>query len=89
MRNDFEMIVFKQLSISIKTPHDNKINVSCSANQQNATLSNITINTVETLNLSTLFGALFIFSAFIETLDLFSPKKYVLRSPFHVECKAL
>jgi hypothetical protein len=49
----------------------------------------MTINTVETLNLSTLFGALFVFSAFIETLDFFSLKKYVLRSPFHVECKAL
>jgi hypothetical protein len=49
----------------------------------------MTINTVETLNLSTLFGALFVFSAFIETLDYFSLKKYVLRSPFHVECKAL
>ena len=86
MRNDFKMIVFKQLTISIKT-HDNKINVSCSANQQNVTLLNMTI--VGTLNLSTLFGALFIFSAFIDTLDFFSLKKYVLRSPFHVECKAL
>jgi hypothetical protein len=50
---------------------------------------NMTINTVGTLNLSTLFGALFVFSAFIETLDFFFLKKYVLRSPFHVECKAL
>ena len=25
MRNDFKMIVFKQLTISIKTQHDNKI----------------------------------------------------------------
>jgi hypothetical protein len=89
MRNDFKMIVFKQLTISIKTQHDNKINVSCSANQQNVTLLNMTINTVETLNLSTLFGALFVFSAFIETLDFLSLKKYVLRSPLHVECKAL
>jgi hypothetical protein len=88
MRNDFKMIVFKQLTISIKT-HDNKINVSCSANQQNVTLLNMTINTVGTLNLSTLFGALFVFSAFIETLDFLSLKKYVLRSPLHVECKAL
>jgi hypothetical protein len=38
MRNDFEMIVFKQLTISIKTQNDNKIKVSCSANQQNVTL---------------------------------------------------
>jgi hypothetical protein len=53
---------------------------SCSANQQNVTLLNMTINTVGSLNLSTLFGALFIFSAFIETLDFFSLKKYVLRS---------
>ena len=60
MRNDFKMIVFKQLTISIKT-HDNKINVSCSANQHNVTLLNMTINTVGILNLSTLFGALFEF----------------------------
>jgi hypothetical protein len=73
MRNDFKMIVLKQLTISIKTQHYNKINVSCSANQQKVTMLNMTINTVgvETLNLSTLFGALFVFS------------------PFHVECKAL
>ena len=37
MRNDFKMIVFKQLTISIKTQHNNKINVSCNANQQNVT----------------------------------------------------
>jgi hypothetical protein len=41
---------------------------------------NMTINTVGTLNLSTEFGALFVFSAFIETLDFFF-KKCVLRSP--------
>jgi hypothetical protein len=41
------------------------------------------------INLSTEFGALFVFSAFIETLDFFSLKKYVPRSPFHAECKAL
>ena len=52
-------------------------------------LLSMTINTVGTLNLSTLFGALFVFSAFIETLDFFSLKKYVLRSPLHVEFKAL
>jgi hypothetical protein len=34
-------------------------------------LLSMTINTVGTLNLSTLFGALFVFSAFIETLDFF------------------
>jgi hypothetical protein len=38
MRNDFKMTVFKQLTISIKTQNDNKIKVSCSANQQNVTL---------------------------------------------------
>jgi len=38
MRNDFKMIVFKQSTISIKIQNDNKIKVSCSANQQNATL---------------------------------------------------
>jgi hypothetical protein len=32
---------------------------------------NMTINTVGTLNLSTEFGVLFVFSAFIETLDFF------------------
>ena len=80
MRNDFKMIVFKQLTISIKTQNDNKIKVSCSANQQLHYMLNMTINTVGTLNLSTEFGALFVFSAFIETLDFFF-KKYVLRSP--------
>jgi len=38
MRNDFKMIVFKQMTISIKTQNDNKIKFSCSANQQNVTL---------------------------------------------------
>ena len=41
---------------------------------------NITINNVGTLNLSTEFGALFVFSGFIETLDFFF-KKCVLLSP--------
>jgi hypothetical protein len=70
MRNDFKMIVFKQLTISIKTQNDNKIKVSCSANQQLHYMLNMTINTVGTLNLSTEFGALFVFSAFIETLKI-------------------
>ena len=82
----FKMIVFKQLTISIKTQHDNKINVSCSANQQNVTLLyhmlNMTINTVVTLNLSTEFGALFVFSAFIETLDFFFSQE--IRPPFSI-----
>ena len=38
MRNEYKMIVFKQLTISIKTQNDNKIKVSCSTNQQNVTL---------------------------------------------------
>ena len=38
MQNYFKMIVFKQLTISIKTQNDNKIKVSCSANKQNVTL---------------------------------------------------
>ena len=70
------------MTISIKTQNDNKINVSCSANQQNVTLHymlNMTINTVGTLNLSTKFGALFFFSAFIEMLDFFSQE---IRPPF-------
>ena len=70
MTNDFKMIVFKQLTISIKT-HDNKINVSCNANQQNVTHVKHDHQYVGTLNLSTLFDALFVFSAFIETLDFF------------------
>ena len=41
MRNYFKMIVFKQLTISIKTQYDNKINVSFSANQQNVTLRHV------------------------------------------------
>ena len=46
---------------------------------------NMTINTVGTLNLSTEFGALLVFSAFIETLDFFFSRNasFVL----HVECK--
>jgi hypothetical protein len=60
----------------------------------------MTINTVGTLNLSTLFGALFVFSAFLETLDFFSLKKYgrivnqmteaaqrkKIRTPFSIPC---
>jgi hypothetical protein len=69
MRNDFKIIVFKQLTISIKTQNDNIIKVSCSVNQQNDTLHlkhdcqyrrnfkslniNMTANIVGTLNLST------------------------------------
>jgi hypothetical protein len=45
---------------------------------------NMTINTVGTLNLSTLFGALFVFSAFIETLDLFFSQE--IRLPFSIPC---
>jgi hypothetical protein len=48
---------------------------------------NITINNVGTLNLSTEFGALFVFSAFIATLDFFFSRN--ASSVFHVECKAL
>jgi hypothetical protein len=44
------------------------------------------INTVGTLNLSTKFGALFVFSAFIETLDFFSSRN--TSSVLHVECNA-
>ena len=43
---------------------------------------NMTINTVGTLNLSTLFGALFVFSAFIETLDFFFSQE--IRPPFSI-----
>ena len=38
MRNDFKMMVSKQLTISMKTQNDNKIKGSCSTNQQNITL---------------------------------------------------
>ena len=44
----------------------------------------MTINTVGTLNLSTLFGALFVFSAFIETLDFFLSQE--IRPPFSIPC---
>ena len=48
---------------------------------------NMTINTVGTLNLSTEFGALFVFSAFIGTLDFFSQE---MRPPFSMlNAKAL
>ena len=82
MRNDFKMIVFKQLTIFIKTQNDitkSKLHVA-GINKMLRYMLNITINTVGTLNLSTEFGALFVFSAFLETLDFFF-KKYVLRSP--------
>jgi hypothetical protein len=39
----------------------------------------MTINTVGTLNLSTQFGALFVFFAFIETLEFFFQE---IRPPF-------
>jgi uncharacterized membrane protein YciS (DUF1049 family) len=58
-----------------------------STNQQNVTLQymlNMTINTVGTLNLSTLFGALFFFSAFIEMLDFFFSQE--IRPPFSIPC---
>jgi hypothetical protein len=42
----------------------------------------MTINTVGTLNLSTLFGAFFVFSAFIETLDFFFSQE--IRPPFSI-----
>ena len=65
-----------------------KSNVSCSANQQNVTLLyhmlNMTINTIVTLNLSTEFGALFVFSAFIETLEFFFSQE--IRPPFSIPC---
>jgi hypothetical protein len=44
----------------------------------------MTINTVGTLNLSTLFDALFVFSAFIETLDIFLSQE--IRPPFSIPC---
>ena len=54
MRNDFKMSVFKQFTISIKTPNGNKIKVSCSTNQQNVTLHvKHDHQYVGTLNLST------------------------------------
>jgi hypothetical protein len=45
---------------------------------------NMTIHTVGTLNLSTLFGALFVFPAFIETLDFFFSQE--IRAPFSIPC---
>ena len=45
---------------------------------------NMTSNTVGTLNLSTLFGALFVCSAFIETLDFFLSQE--IRPPFSIPC---
>ena len=75
------------MTISIKTQNDNKINVSCSANQQNVTLNymlNMTINTVGTLNLSTWFDALVFFLHLLRCLNFFL-KKYVLRSPCWIQ----
>jgi hypothetical protein len=88
MRNDFKMIVFKQLTIFIKTQNDitkSKLHVA-GINKMLRYMLNITINTVGTLNLSTEFGILLFFSAFIETLDFFSRNT---SSILHVEYKAL
>ena len=55
MRNDFKMIVFKQLTIFIKTQNDitkSKLHVA-GINKMLRYMLNITINTVGTLNLST------------------------------------
>ena len=55
MRNDFKMIVFKQLTIFIKTQNDitkSKLHVA-GINTMLHYMLNITINNVETLNLST------------------------------------
>ena len=49
MRNDLKIIVFKQLTISIKAHTENKIKVACNANQQNVIHDH---QYVETLNLS-------------------------------------
>jgi hypothetical protein len=52
MRNDYKMIVFKQLTISIKTQNDNKIKVYFHVARINKILHymlNMTINTVGTL----------------------------------------
>ena len=71
------MIVFKQLTISIKTQNDNKIKVYFHVARINKILHymlNMTINTVGTL--STEFSALLVFSVFIETLDFFSEEMH-------------
>ena len=81
MTNDFKMIVFKQLTISIKTQNDDKINVSCSTNQQNVTLhvkhDHQYRRNFKSLNI---IWCIVCFSTFIETLDFFSLKK--IRPPF-------
>ena len=80
MRNDFKMIVFKQLTISKKTQMTTKSKFHVARiNKMLHYMLNMTINTVGTLNLSTEFGTLFVFSAFIETLDFFSQE---MRLPF-------
>ena len=80
MRNEYKMIVFKQLTISIKTQNDNKIKVSCSTNQQNVTLhvkhDHQYSRSFKSLNN---LGALLVFSAFIETLEFSFQEK---RPPF-------
>jgi hypothetical protein len=54
MRNDFKMIVYKQLTISIKTQNDNKIKVHVARiNKMLHYMINMTNNTIGTLNLST------------------------------------
>jgi hypothetical protein len=58
MRNDFKMIVLKQLTISIKTQHYNKINVSCSATW-NGEKTNNAPNNVERFKVSTVLVVMF------------------------------
>ena len=55
MKNDFNMVVFKQLTISIKTQNDvtkSKFHVA-RINKMLHYMLNMTINTVGTLNFST------------------------------------
>ena len=72
---------FKQLTISIKIQNDNKIKVSCRANQQNVTLhvkhGHQYRRNFKYLNI--IWCIVCFFSAFIETLDFFSQE---IRSPF-------
>jgi hypothetical protein len=46
----------------------------------------MTINTVGNLNLSTEFGALLVFPAFIETLDFFSQEMHPPFSMLNAKC---
>ena len=86
-----EWLYSKQLTISIKTQNDNKINVSCSANQQNVTLhvkhDHQYSRNLKSLNIIRCIGFFWgFFCIYWDAWFFFSRNR---SSVLHVECKAL